>query len=118
MNFALNYFAYFLLTNLLVEKLVASSLAHVVNVTSIAHWWGKINFDDLQSQNRYNMFKAYGDAKLAIVLFTRELSRRLAGKGVIVNCVHPGIAATRIIERVVDNPWVHKIAGLLCLTPG
>ena len=117
MNFALNYFTYFMLTNLLLDKLMASAPAHIVNVTSIAHWWGRINFDDLQNQHRYNMFAAYGDAKLAIVLFTKELARRMASKGVIVNCVHPGFVATHIIGRVVNHPLAYRFADLFFLTP-
>ncbi len=117
MNLALNYLSGFLLTNLLLDRLVASAPARVVNVTSIAHWWGKINFNDLENLRCYNVFGAYGNAKLAIILFTRELARRLDGSGVIANCVHPGIVSTGIVEHLVPGSLVHRIADFLLLTP-
>ena len=91
MTFVVNYLSHFLLTNLLLETLVASAPARVVNITSFLHRFGRIDFDDLQSERRYNRTRAYGTAKLAMVLFTYELAERLKGKGVTVNCVHPGV---------------------------
>jgi NAD(P)-dependent dehydrogenase (short-subunit alcohol dehydrogenase family) len=117
MNLALNYLGYFLLTELLLDKLVASAPARIVNVTSVAHWWGRLDFDDLQSERHYNMFTAYGKSKLAIILFTRELARRLEGSGVTVNCIHPGIVATHIVERVIDSPLIYRLARLIFLSP-
>jgi len=117
MNLALNYLGYFLLTELLLDKLAASAPARIVNVTSVAHWWGWLDFDDLQSERHYNMFTAYGKSKLAIILFTRELARRLEGSGVTVNCIHPGIVATHIVERVIDSPLIYRLARLIFLSP-
>lgn len=117
MNLALNYLGYFLLTELLLDMLTASAPARIVNVTSVAHWWGKMDLNDLQSEHHYNMFAAYGKSKLAIILFTRELARRLEGSGVTVNCIHPGIVATHIVERVIDSPLIYRLARLIFLSP-
>jgi NAD(P)-dependent dehydrogenase (short-subunit alcohol dehydrogenase family) len=118
MNLALNYLGYFLLTELLLDKFIASAPARIVNVTSVAHWWGRLDLNDLQSERHYNMFAAYGKSKLAIILFTRELAQRLAGSGVTVNCIHPGIVATHIVERVIDSPLIYRLARFIFLSPG
>ncbi len=96
MTFALNHLSYFLLTNLLLERLKASAPARIVNVSSGAHHGATINFDDLHLRQGYGMggFKAYSQSKLANVLFTYELARRLAGSGVTANAMHPGFVAT------------------------
>jgi NAD(P)-dependent dehydrogenase (short-subunit alcohol dehydrogenase family) len=94
--FAVNHLAYFLLTTLLLERLRASAPARVVNVASDAHRWGTIDFDDLGHERRYRAMRVYGSSKLANVLFTAELARRLEGSGVTVNCLHPGAVATRL----------------------
>jgi NAD(P)-dependent dehydrogenase (short-subunit alcohol dehydrogenase family) len=94
-TFATNHMAYFLLTLGLQERLWASSPARVVNTASNAHEGQKLNFDDLQSGSGFSSFKVYGRSKLCNILFTRELSRRWAGTGVTVNCLHPGFVATR-----------------------
>lgn len=94
MTFALNHLAYFLLTNLLLEALKASAPARIVNVSSFAHRLARIRFDDLQSQRRYIGWLAYGQSKLANLLFTYELARRLEGTGVTVNALDPGLVAT------------------------
>ncbi len=93
---ALNHLAYFLLTNLLLDQLMASSPARIINVSSRAHEGAVINFDDLQNEHHYNYggYRAYGQSKLANLLFTYELARRLTGKGVTVNAVHPGSVAS------------------------
>ena len=96
MSFAVNYLAPFLLTNLLLDTLKASAPARIVNVSSEAHEAGYINMDDLQSQQRYGFMRPYGQSKLAVVLFTYELARRLQGTGVTVNALHPGFVATNI----------------------
>ena len=93
-TFATNYLAPFLLTGLLLDTLKASAPARIVNVSSSAHAPGKINFDDLQAEKRYNAWVAYGQAKLALVLFTYELARQLEGTGVTVNALHPGVVAS------------------------
>jgi NAD(P)-dependent dehydrogenase (short-subunit alcohol dehydrogenase family) len=92
--FAVNHLAYFLLTLLLLERLRASAPARVVNVASEAHRWGTMDFDDLEGAKSYRPMRIYGRSKLANVLFTYELARRLAGSGVTVNCLHPGTVAT------------------------
>jgi retinol dehydrogenase-14 len=94
LTFALNHLAYFLLTNLLLDLLRASAPARIVNVTSGAQAVGDIHIDDLQFQRRYRGQPAYNQSKLANVLFTYELARHLAGSGVTVNCVHPGVVRT------------------------
>jgi len=94
-TFALNHMAYFVLTGELRERLIASSPARIVNTASRAHQGHSLDFDDLQMANQYRPMKAYGHSKLANILFTRELARRLAGTGVTANCLHPGFVATR-----------------------
>jgi NAD(P)-dependent dehydrogenase (short-subunit alcohol dehydrogenase family) len=94
--FAVNHLAYFLLTHLLLERLRASAPARIVNVASDAHRWGTLRFDDLGWEQGYKAMRVYGQSKLANILFTYELARRLAGSGVTVNCLHPGAVATRL----------------------
>jgi len=94
-TFALNHAAYFLLTDLLRERLVASAPARIVNVASEAHRSVTLEFDDLQSERDYSAWRAYRRSKLANILFTRELARRLTGTGVTANCLHPGFVASR-----------------------
>ncbi|HWY82642.1 MAG TPA: SDR family oxidoreductase [Roseiarcus sp.] len=95
LTFALNHMAYFVLTEALREKLIASAPAQVVSTSSGAHQGVSLDFGDLQSANGYKMLRVYGRSKLANILFTRELARRLAGTGVTANCLHPGAVATR-----------------------
>src|SRR6266849_555959 len=95
-TFAVNYLAPFLLTNLLLDVLKASAPARIVNVSSEAHENGYIKMDDLQAKKNYRPFRAYGQSKLALVMFTYELARRLQGTGVTANCLHPGFVATNI----------------------
>jgi NAD(P)-dependent dehydrogenase (short-subunit alcohol dehydrogenase family) len=92
--FAVNHLAHFLLTNLLLQRLVASAPARIVNVASEAHRFGSLDLDDLQSERRYGAMRSYGASKLANILFSVELARRLAGSGVSANCLHPGAVAT------------------------
>ncbi|MBN1954321.1 MAG: SDR family oxidoreductase [Anaerolineae bacterium] len=94
MTWALNYLGYFLLTNLLLDTIQASAPARIINVSSRSHARAEINFDDLESRSAYDSLKAYEHSKLAILLFTYELARRLEGTGVTVNALHPGIVAT------------------------
>lgn len=98
-TFALNHLSYFLLTNLLLDRLKASGPARIVNVSSAGHVGGRIDFDDLMAGRKYRTFKAYADSKLANVLFTYELARRLAGTGITANCLHPGTVYTGIWEK-------------------
>lgn len=93
-TFAVNYLSHFLLTNLLLERLRASPSARIVNVASDAHALGKIELDNLQGERHYTQIDAYARSKLALVMFAYELSRRLRGRPVTANAVHPGIVAT------------------------
>jgi len=93
-TFALNYLAPFLLTNLLLDRLKASAPARVVTVASGAQAMGRIAFDDLQGACNYSGQRAYNQSKLATVMFTNELARRLAGTGVTATCLHPGVVRT------------------------
>lgn len=94
MTFALNHLGYFLLTNLLLDTITASAPARIINVSSMAHDGVQINFHDLQGKGKFNGWQAYGQSKLANVLFTYELARRLEGTGVTANALHPGFVAT------------------------
>jgi retinol dehydrogenase-14 len=105
MTFALNHLAYFLLTTLLLDLLEGSAPARVVNVTSGAHSTGRIDFEDLQGERGYRGQAAYNQSKLANVLFTYELARRLDGTGVTVNCVHPGVVRTNFGRQNQPLAW-------------
>jgi NAD(P)-dependent dehydrogenase (short-subunit alcohol dehydrogenase family) len=94
MTFALNHLAYFLLTNLLLDPLTAADSARIVNVSSEAHRRARLDFADLQEQHRYSGWRAYARSKLANILFTYELARRLTGTGIVANALHPGFVAT------------------------
>jgi len=98
-TFATNYLAAFLLTNLQLEQLKASAPSRIINVSSVGHYKGHINFDDLNLEKEYGGWKAYGQSKLALVLFTHELAKKLQGTGVTVNALHPGTVATNIWTR-------------------
>ncbi len=101
MTFAVNYLAPFLLTNVLLDVLKASAPARIVNVSSDAQASGYIQIDDLQAEKLYKPMRTYPQSKLAVVLFTYELARRLQGTGVTVNCLHPGFVATHFGQRDV-----------------
>ena len=94
--FATNHLGPFLLTNLLLPVLTASAPARIVTVASGAHAMGKIDFDDLQSAKSYNEIRAYNQSKLANLLFTYELARRIAGTGVTANAADPGFVKTNL----------------------
>ncbi len=94
MTFALNHLNYFHLTNLLLDVLKASAPARVINVSSDAHRGQVLDFEDLQGEKSYSGWTAYGRSKLMNVLFTYELARRVEGKGVTANAMHPGFVAT------------------------
>ncbi len=94
MTFALNHLGYFLLANLLLDTLKTSAPARIINVSSYGHKAGRMNFEDLQFRQRYDGMQAYRQSKLANILFTYELARRLAGTGVTVNVLSPGLVAT------------------------
>ena len=118
MTFALDHLSYFLLTILLEDILKASAPARIVNVASASHRGARIDFNDLQAEHSYNPMRAYGQAKLANVLFTYELTRRLAGSGVTANALHPGFVASNFAQ---NNGWlvraVMKVAHLFAISP-
>ena len=95
-TWALNHNGYYLLTTLLSDLLRASAPARIISTASAAHEMGKMVFDDLQYDNRRygSGWSSYCQSKLANILFTRELSRRLEGTGVTANCIHPGFVST------------------------
>jgi NAD(P)-dependent dehydrogenase (short-subunit alcohol dehydrogenase family) len=94
MTFALDHLGYVLLTHLLLDRLKAAPAARIVNVASAAHQGAKIDFDDLQGERGYSAWRAYGRAKLANIMFTYALARRLKGTSVTANCLHPGVVAS------------------------
>jgi NAD(P)-dependent dehydrogenase (short-subunit alcohol dehydrogenase family) len=112
MTFAVNYLAPFLLTHLLLDMLKASAPARIVNVSSAAHASGSIQLDDLQAEKRYRPMRTYPQAKLAVVLFTYELARRLHGTGVTANCLHPGFVATNF-ARSDGGPAVRLLVKVI-----
>lgn len=93
-TFAVNHLASFLLTDLLLDQLIRSAPARVVTVSSHAHSGGRLDFDDLQGERSYSGARAYNQSKLANVLFTYELARRLRGTAVTANALHPGVVST------------------------
>jgi retinol dehydrogenase-14 len=105
MQFAVNYLAPFLLTSLLLDVLIASAPARIVNVSASYHERSSpINFDDLQSeQEPYDSRKVYAWTKLANIMFTYELARRLRGTGVTANCLHPGVIETGLMQDFVNG---------------
>lgn len=106
MTFAVNHLAPFLLTNLLLEMVIESAPGRIINVASNSHKDREIDFDDLESQASYGFMSAYGKSKLANVMFTYELDRRLAGSGVMVNALHPGFVGTNM---GANNGWLVKL---------
>ena len=109
-QFGINHLGHFLLTTELLELMGEGS--RIVVVASGAHKAGKIHFDDINLTRGYNVVKAYGQSKLANVLFTRELARRLKDRGITVNCCHPGAVATNMgVNR--ETGFGKTITGLL-----
>ena len=109
-QFGINHLGHFLLTTLLLDLMVPGS--RIVVVSSGAHKAGKIHFDDINLKKRYNVVKAYSQSKLANILFTRELARRLKRRRISVNCCHPGAVATNMgVDR--ETGFGKTITGLL-----
>ncbi len=104
-TFAVNHLAPFLLTDLLLERLAASGPARVVTVSSAAHTQGRIDFDDLQGERDYSGPRAYNQSKLANLLFTYELARRLTSRGVTANALHPGMVRTGFGAEDQQAAW-------------
>jgi len=114
MTFGVNHLGHFLLTDLLLDRLRAGESARIVNVSSDAHKQARngLDFDDLQSTRRYRGFAVYSKSKLANILFTRELARRLDGTNVTVNALHPGFVASRF-GRDGDTGRLGDVAMLM-----
>ncbi|MGE3295902.1 MAG: SDR family oxidoreductase [Porticoccaceae bacterium] len=106
MQFAVHHLAVFLLTDLLLDLLKKSAPARIINVSSMIHKLGKINFGDLQSERKFGTYRTYGQSKLAMILYTYELATRLRGTGVTVNALHPGAVATNIGMPAWLNPFL------------
>ncbi|CAG7815404.1 unnamed protein product [Allacma fusca] len=100
MQLGVNHMGHFLLTNLLLEPLKAAAPSRIVVLSSLAHTRGTINFEDLNSEKSYDPGDAYSQSKLANVLFTKELAKRLQGTGVTVNAVHPGLVVTELARHM------------------
>src|SRR6266852_3084953 len=116
---ALNHLAPFLLTNLLLERLTASAPARIVTVSSGAHASGRIDFDDLQGEQNYSGQRAYSQSKLANVMFTYELARRLEGTGVTATVLHPGVVRTNFgaEDQAAYFAIMTRVARLFMKTP-
>ena len=98
-TFAVNHLGPFLLTSLLVDVLKANAPSRIVNVTSDAHKGARINFDDLQGEKKFSGWQAYGQSKLAMILYTHGLAKKLEGTGVTVNSAHPGVVRTNFAKN-------------------
>ena len=99
MTFAVNHLAPFLLTHLLLDALRAAPRARIVNVSSVAHMRGVLDFENLRAEKGFAPYGAYALSKLANVLFTVELARRLAGESLTVNALHPGVVSTKLLTE-------------------
>lgn len=99
-QFGTNHLGHFLLTNLLLDKIKACAPSRIVNVSSHGHFYGEIDFDDLLGKKKYDSYKAYFQSKLANVLFTRQLAKRLQGTGVTTNSLHPGAVNTELARHL------------------
>jgi retinol dehydrogenase 12 len=120
MTLALNHLSYFLLTNLLLPLIKASTPSRIVNVASDAHKGASLHFDDPQAQRKYSGWRAYKQSKLANILFTNELARRLDGTRVTVNSLHPGFVRTNFLHAV-EGRWrgrlIRAIADRIAISP-
>ena len=115
-TFALNHMSYFVVTEGLRERLLASGGARVINTASAAHQGATLDFDDLQSAKNFRAMTAYGRSKLCNILFTRQLARSLQGTDVTANCLHPGFVATRFADEsgglISRFAWLAKLFAI------
>jgi NAD(P)-dependent dehydrogenase (short-subunit alcohol dehydrogenase family) len=114
-TFAINHLGYFLLTNLLLDLLKKSAPSRIVNVASTAHRYAKLDIGAWATGRDYSSFGAYANSKLANVLFTYELARRLAGTGVTANCLHPGAVGTNLFRGLPG--FVQALIKLVTIGP-
>jgi retinol dehydrogenase 12 len=120
MTLAVNHLAPFLLTHLLLDRLQASTPSRIVTTASRAHQGARILFDDLQSVRKFSPMGAYGSSKLANILFTRALAKRLQGTGVTATCLHPGFVHTsfgRNVDASLLLSLVFRLASRFARTP-
>ena len=111
LQFGVNHLGHFLLTNLLLDRIKQSTPSRIVNVSSLAHTMGYLDFNDMMWSKRYQAQLAYGRSKLANIMFTCELSKRLEGTGVFVYSLHPGSIKTELIRHVISG-W--KVIIMVC----
>lgn len=117
-QFAVNHLAPFLLTNLLLETMKQNAPARIINVSSQMHQRTKFDWENLQGEKRYHPRQIYAQTKLANVLFTKELARRLEGTGVTANALHPGTVATGLFGRFLGLPsWLGFLTDWLGISP-
>ncbi len=117
-TFATNHLGYFLFTNLLLDNLKAAPRARIINVASEAQRVGKLDFYDLQSKNNYTPMKAYCMSKLANIVFTYELSKRLQGTNITTNCLHPGVVNTNFGKELTGVVKIfYKLFGSFLRSP-
>ncbi|XP_070708749.1 retinol dehydrogenase 12-like [Pempheris klunzingeri] len=106
MQIGVNHMGHFLLTHLLLDLIKRSAPARIINVSSMAHTWGSINLDDINSEKSYDKKGAYSQSKLANVLFTRSLAKRLEGTGVTTYSLHPGVVQTDLWRHLTPTQQV------------
>jgi NAD(P)-dependent dehydrogenase (short-subunit alcohol dehydrogenase family) len=115
-TFALNHMSYFVVTEGLRERLLASGGARIINTASAAHQGATLDFDDLQSAKHFRAVMVYGRSKLCNILFTRQLARSLQGTDVTANCLHPGFVATRFADEsgglISRFAWLAKLFAI------
>lgn len=116
-HMGVNHLGHFLLTHLLLEKLKESAPSRVVNVSSLAHHMGRIHFHNLQGEKFYHAGLAYCNSKLANVLFTQELARRLKGSGVTTYSVHPGTVDSELVRHSSLLRWIWWLFSFFIKTP-
>lgn len=116
-HIGVNHLGHFLLTHLLLEKLKESAPSRVVNVSSLAHHMGRIHFHNLQGEKFYHAGLAYCNSKLANVLFTQELARRLKGSGVTTYSVHPGTVDSELVRHSSLLRWIWWLFSFFIKTP-
>jgi len=115
---AVNYFAPFLLTNTLLDTMERTGPSRIVNISSVAHHSGQLDLDNLAKDRRMGLFglAAYGRSKLALILFTYELARRLRGKPVSANCLHPGAVRTNIWSHAGAASLISRFGSLFMMS--
>lgn len=109
MQIGTNHLGHFLLTNLLLDVLKTSQPSRIINVASTAHLYGHLNLDDINSEKFYNAHLTYGGSKLANILFTNELAKRLEGSGVKTCALHPGVVRTELMRFVLESSKIIKV---------